>query len=177
MLVAERPVAACPTPVTDRSHRAGKPALGRHLPNHVFAVPRPSPNMGQAQEVEAGPIRFRMARTPQPLWAEVDEARLVGVEGKSIPRETLAQDRQHTFGVDDVIERHQCIVGEPGKGALPSETRFHLDLEPFVQHVVQEDVREAGRDYTPLRGALYRVVQETVLNRPPPSAIYRSSFG
>ena len=26
----------------------------------------------------------------------------------------------------DVVERHQCIVGEPGKGALPSETRFHL---------------------------------------------------
>src|SRR2546423_7398494 len=32
----------------------------------------------------------------------------------------------------------------------PSETRFHLGLEPFVQHMVQEDVREAGRDYTPL---------------------------
>ena len=31
----------------------------------------------------------------------------VGVEGKSIPCETLAQDRQHSFGVDDVVERHQ----------------------------------------------------------------------
>ena len=30
--------------------------------------------------------------------------------------------------------------------------------------MVQEDVREAGRDYTPLRGALGRVAQETVFN-------------
>jgi len=47
-------------------------------------------------------------------------------------------------GVDDVVERHQRVIGEPDKGALPSETRFHHGLEPFVQHVVQEDVREAG---------------------------------
>jgi hypothetical protein len=78
------------------------------------------------------------------------------VEGESIPCETLAQDRQHAFGVDDVVECHQRVIGEPDKGALPSETRFHLGLEPFVQHMVQEDVREAGRDYTPLRGALGR---------------------
>src|SRR4051812_25874676 len=75
---------------------------------------------------------------------EVDEARLVGVEGKSIPCETLAQDRQHAFGVDDVVERHQRIVGIPDKGALPSETRLHHSLEPFIQHMVQKDVREAG---------------------------------
>ena len=56
----------------------------------------------------------------------------------------------------DVVERHQRVVGEPDKDALPSQTRFHLGLEPFVQHMVQEDVREAGRNYTPLRGALGR---------------------
>ena len=78
------------------------------------------------------------------------------MEGESIPCETLAQDRQHAFGVDDVVERHQRVVGEPDKGARPSETRLHLGLEPFVQHMVQEDVREAGRDDAPLRGALGR---------------------
>jgi hypothetical protein len=36
-----------------------------------------------------------MARAVSSLWAEVDEARLVGVEGKSIPTEALAEDRQH----------------------------------------------------------------------------------
>ena len=66
------------------------------------------------------------------------------MEGESIPCETLAQDRQHALSVDNVVERHQRIVGEPDKDALPSETRFHLGLEPFVQHMVQEDVRQAG---------------------------------
>ena len=105
-----------------------------------------------------------MARALSSLLAEVDEARLVGVEGKSIPSEALAEDRQHAFGVIDIVERHQRVVGEPDKDALPSQTRFHLGLEPFVQHMVQEDVREAGRDYTPLRGALGRAAQETVFN-------------
>jgi len=75
-----------------------------------------------------------------------------------------ACDRPHAFGVIDVVERHQRVVGKPDKDALPSQTRFHHGLEPFVQHMVQEDVREAGRDYTPLRGALGRAAQETVFN-------------
>jgi len=85
------------------------------------------------------------------------------VEGESIPCEALAKDRPHAFGVINVVERHQR-VGKPDKDALPSQTRFHHGLEPFVQHMVREDVREAGRDYTPLRGALGRAAQETVFN-------------
>src|SRR5215469_1973394 len=96
------------------------------------------------------------------LWAEVDEARLVGMESESISCKPLAQDRQHAFGIDNIVERHQRVVGIPDEGALPSETRSHLILEPLVQHMMQEDVREARRDYTPLRGALGRVAQETI---------------
>jgi hypothetical protein len=95
-----------------------------------------------------------MSRVLWSPWAEVDEARLVRMESESIPCEPLAQDRHHAFGIGDVVESHQRVVGKPDKGALPFETRFHLGLEPLVQHMVQEDVREAGRDYTPLRGAL-----------------------
>ena len=62
MLVADGPVAVFPAPVVHRGHGAGKPALSRHLPDHILAVPRPSPNMGQAKEVEGSPIRLRMSR-------------------------------------------------------------------------------------------------------------------
>jgi len=82
MLVAERPVAVSPTPVVNCGHCAGKPAFGRHLPNHVLTVPRPSPDVGKAEEVEAGPIRLRMARALCSLWAEVNEARLVGMDNE-----------------------------------------------------------------------------------------------
>ena len=61
MLIAEGPVAVFPAPVIYRGHRTGKAAFGRHLPDHVLAVPRPSPYMGQAEKVEVGPIRFGMA--------------------------------------------------------------------------------------------------------------------
>src|SRR4051812_17803283 len=64
MLVAERPVPVFPAPVVDRGHGACKPALGRHLPDHILAVPRPSPDMGQAKEVEGSPIRLRMTLAP-----------------------------------------------------------------------------------------------------------------
>ena len=116
-----------------------------------------------------------MSRVLGSLWAEVDEVRLVRMEGESIPSEPLAEDRQHAFGVVDVVERHQRVVSKPDKGALPSQTRFHLGLEPLVQHMVQKDVREAGRDYTPLRGVLGRAAQETVFNGSCFSAICQSS--
>ena len=64
------------------------------------------------------------------------------MEGKSIPCEALAQNRQHAFGIDDVVECHQRVIGVADKGALPFKTRPHHGLEPLVQHMMQEDVRE-----------------------------------
>ena len=120
--------------------------------------------MGEAEEDKAGPIRFGMARALCHQWAEVDEPRLVGMKREPKPFETLAQDRQDALGVDDVVERHDRIVGEPDEETFPVEARLHLGLEPFVQHVVQEDVRETGRDDAPLRRPLGRTVQETVFD-------------
>ncbi len=64
VLLAKGPVPVFPTPVAHRGNRPGKTALRRDLPNHGPAVPRPSPHVGQAEEVEAGPIRCRMAGAP-----------------------------------------------------------------------------------------------------------------
>src|SRR5271169_2460397 len=86
MLIADGPVPVLPTPVAHRDHRAGKAAFGRDLPDHVLAVPRPSPDMGQAEEVEVGPIRFRMTRALCHLWAEIDEVCLVEMERESVAK-------------------------------------------------------------------------------------------
>src|SRR5271165_4870210 len=90
MLVANGPVPVFPTPVTHRGHRTGKSALGRDLPDHVLAVPRPSPDMGQAEEVEAGPIRLRMACALCHLWAEIDEACFTAFVGSTGDRRNRA---------------------------------------------------------------------------------------
>ena len=81
-----------------------------------------------------------------------------------IPRKTLVQYCQDAFGIDNDIERHDRIVGETDKGACSFEARPHLAFEPVIQHMVQEDVRETGRDHAALRGALSRTVQETAFN-------------
>ena len=102
--------------------------------------------MGQAKEVERGPTRLRVACALCPLGAEVDEACLVGMQCKPKPCKTLAQHRQDALSVDDVVERHHRVISKPDKGAVPREAWLHLRLEPLIEHVVQEDVREAGRD-------------------------------
>src|SRR5271166_4080577 len=66
--------------------------------------------MGQAEKLEVGPIRLRMACALRHLWAEIDEACLVGMEREPTSRKTLAQDRQHAFGVDDIVERYDASL-------------------------------------------------------------------
>jgi hypothetical protein len=81
-----------------------------------------------------------------PIWsvvAEIDEARLVGMERESIPRKALAQYAEDPLGVEEILERHHGIIGEPNKGTSSLETWPHLELDPFIQHVMQENVREA----------------------------------
>ena len=78
-----------------------------------------------------------------PVVAEIDEARLVGMECKSIPCKTLAQYVENPFGIEEILERHHGIIGKPDKGTSPLETWPHLKLKPFIQHVMQKNVREA----------------------------------
>ena len=66
----------------------------------------------------------------------------------------------------EVRESHHGIVGKYNKSISPFETWSHLDLKPFIQHMMQEDVRETGRDHAPLRGAFGRIAQETIFQDP-----------
>src|SRR5262249_53757773 len=67
--------------------------------------------------------------------------RRVGMERELVPSKTLGQYIQNPLGILEVRERHYGVVGETDKGTFPLEPRFHLVLEPLVQHVVQENVR------------------------------------
>src|SRR3984893_12629719 len=98
---------------------------------------------GRSEEGERGTIRLRMV---SPIWsvvAEIDEACLGGMECESIPCKALTQNAEDPLGIEEVLERQHGIVSEADKGTSPRETWAHLDLKPFVQHVVQENVREA----------------------------------
>jgi hypothetical protein len=120
--------------------------------------------VGEAKEVEAGSIRCRMACVACHQWTKVDDACLVRMERKPKSSKTLAEHRQNALCVDKIVERHNRVISEADKGASPPEARRNLAFEPLVKHMVQEDVRQAGRDHAPLRGALSRAAQVTVFD-------------
>ena len=69
-----------PTPGRNRRQRSGVTVLCRYLPHHILTRSRLAPDVGEAEEGERGTIRLRMV---SPIWsvvAEIDEARLVGME-------------------------------------------------------------------------------------------------
>src|SRR5262249_53582299 len=156
MLFGDRQMSVCPTPVADRRQRAGVTLLCRYLPHHVLTLPRLSPNVAEAEEGERCPIRARVVLAIWSVAAEVDKACLVGMERELVPSKTLAQC------ILNVCERHHGVISKTDKGTVPLEPRFHRVLEPLIQHMMQEDVRYAGRDHPTLRGAFGRMAPEPV---------------
>jgi hypothetical protein len=81
-----------------------------------------------------------------PIWpvvAEINEARLVEMECESISCKSLTQNAEDPLGIEGILERYYGIVSESNKRTSPLETWPHFELEPFIQHVVQKNVREA----------------------------------
>jgi hypothetical protein len=95
----------------------------------------------EAEEVE----RLCLAvwgRPAMTLRAEVDEARLVRMQLEAEPTKPFPQHIHDPLGVVVGLEGHHEIISEPYQGRLPPHAWSHLVLEPFVQHMVQENVRE-----------------------------------
>src|SRR5215831_9984840 len=145
MLFGDRQMSVCPTPVADRRQRAGVTLLCRYLPHHVLTLPRLSPNVAEAEEGERCPIRARVVLAIWSVAAEIDEACLVGMERELVPSKTLAQYVQNPPGILDVCERHHGVISKTDKGTVPLEPRFHLVLEPLIQHMMQENDGKHGR--------------------------------
>ena len=61
VLFAERPVQVAPAPFRHGGERARVTVFRRYLPDDVLALPRLSPHVGEAEEVEGRPDRRRDA--------------------------------------------------------------------------------------------------------------------
>jgi hypothetical protein len=136
---AEMQIVSAPTAY--RGQRASETTLRCALVYHTLSLPRLDPDMGKAKEVEGGPTRRRVGLAIGPLEAEIDEACLVRMQRKPVSFKTLAQHRQRPLGAEEVLKRHDQIVGIPDKDTSPLQPWTHHCLEPFVQHMVQEDIR------------------------------------
>jgi hypothetical protein len=93
MLSGDRDAAVLSAPLRHGRERPGVSIFRRHLPHHVLAVPRRSPHVGEAEEVERCPVRCRMAAAVRPFEPEVHEPRLVRMKAqpdrsRRLPRTT-----------------------------------------------------------------------------------------
>jgi hypothetical protein len=82
VLLRDRLVSIFPAPLAGRRQRAGVTVLRRYLAHDVLAVLRLAPYVAEAEKGERRAIRFRMRFPIGSFEAEVDEARLVGMERK-----------------------------------------------------------------------------------------------
>src|SRR5712671_4700564 len=121
------------TPLAHRTQRPRVTAFGRHLPHPVHPLLRLNPDVGEAEKVEPGAARVRMACTLRPMAAKVDEARLVGVELEPVPLKTLAQHVDDPLDIFENLESHHAVISVPHEDAVPFEARPHVQLEPFIQ--------------------------------------------
>ena len=79
-LVGDGLMSVAPTPLRNRRQRSGVTILCRYLPHHILSRPRLAPDVGKAEEGERGTIRPRVVSPTWPVVAEINEARLVGME-------------------------------------------------------------------------------------------------
>lgn len=92
---------------------------------------------------------FRAAIGP----LERHQPRLVRVNRQSILGKPLGENRQDATGVRLMGESHDKVVRVADQERLPLQARLDLVLEPFVQHLVQEQIRKRGADHPTLRVA------------------------
>src|SRR3954452_20696381 len=119
--------------------------------------------MSEAEEVERGAPRSRVLGALRPLEAEVDEARLVGMEREPIPGKTLAQNSQDPRGIGKGLESHHEIVGVPDKAGSSLQAWSDRVFEPHIQHMVQVDVRNTRGDHPSLWCPFGWTVQASLL--------------
>src|SRR5215469_10617195 len=97
--------------------------------------------MSEAEEVE----RLRLAvwrRSAMTHGAEVEKTRLVRMQRKAEPAKALTQHIHDPLGVMVGLKGHHEVIGEPYQSRPPLHAWSHHLLEPFVQHMMQENVRE-----------------------------------
>ena len=103
--------------------------------------------MGESQKVEGprttvswpGLIRCLGGR-----WTERHEFRLGRVNCQTILAESLRQDFHDALGIALVAKPNHEIIRIADEESTLTQARLHVLLEPKIQHVVQEHVRQQG---------------------------------
>src|SRR5213593_3965108 len=124
------------------------PPHAHRLPQHrELPLPRLSAAVREAEKVEAlgspaapaSPVGRREA-------ADLDEARLVGMQRQPELREPLAQLGEELLGLLPMLESHDEVVGEAHDHDLSARLLLSPPLDPEIEHVVQVEVGQQRAD-------------------------------
>ena len=87
------------------------------------------------------------------VWSlEGDHFRLLWMQREPVLGESLRQDIEHALRVAFVGEHHDGVIRVADERCLASQPRANISLEPHVEDIVEENVRQYRRDNSPLRG-------------------------
>ena len=115
--------------------------------------------------------RLRLAKTPRRpslggVPAELDQARLLGVQLQAELREPVAKIRPEPLGVIPILEPHHDVVSEANDDHVTARVPSSPLVGPEVEDVVQVDVPEQRRNRCPLRNALLERRPRPILDDP-----------
>ena len=103
--------------------------------------------MGESQKVECPRTTASLPVVVLGLgrrWTERHEFRLGRVNCQTILAESLRQDFHDALGIALVAKPNHEIIRITDEKDTLTQPWFHVLLEPQIQHVVQEHVRQQG---------------------------------
>jgi len=143
VLDCDRLVQVLPAPVRERLERSLQAALRRLALDHPSSLQTSAPVVGEAQEVEcpgASGVLVRGFGVGHVGRMEPDHARLLRVDRQAVLAHPLGQDLHDPPGVVFSGHPDHEVVRIANQESFPFQAGANLLREPFVEHVVQDDV-------------------------------------
>jgi hypothetical protein len=166
VLLGQGGVPVPPAPLVELPQEPGDPVGRRPALHRPLSPTGLLPEVSEAQEVEAPrdfvlllPIRLRTARP-----VESHQTSLVRVEAKAVFGESLRQYLQNPTGILLQLEHHDEVIGKTDQMRRPMQPGLDLCLKPFVQYLVEVDVRQDRRDDSSLRCACGGVAESPLFH-------------
>src|SRR5271157_1203837 len=136
--------------------------------DHPYALQRSTPVVGEPQKVECP--WFGVAPSlggGVVVWERLEpyQARLLRVDRQAVLAHPLGQHLQDPSGVIFSGYPDHEVVRVANQEGFSFQTRAHVLLEPFVQHIVQDDIGQERGDHAPNNVAKSSLIPDSIITR------------